>query len=145
MNRFASIALVALSVFAAPLLVCAAGDRPDATISLSGRTVAVGVGFSHANGTLQYGGKSYPVELDGIGAVSAGASDFSATGDVYHLAKLDDLKGSYSALSAGATLGDGETDTTLQNQNGVVIRLRSENKGLHFNLSVEGVSLKLAQ
>jgi len=143
MKRFASITLFALAAIAAPLIVSAADDKPDATISLSGKTVAVGVGFSQASGTLQYRGKSYPVELQGLGAVGIGGSTFTATGDVYHLTKLDDINGDYVAGSAGATVNDGGTETTMKNPNGVVIRLQSTNKGLQFNLSVDGVSLKL--
>lgn len=52
MNRFASIAFVAASLFAAPLIASAADETPDATIRLSGKSVAVGVGYSHATGTL---------------------------------------------------------------------------------------------
>ena len=78
MNRFASIALVAASVFAAPLIASAADETPDATIRLSGKSVAVGVGYSHATGTLQYRGRSYPVDLDGFSVLSAGATSFTA-------------------------------------------------------------------
>jgi hypothetical protein len=144
MKRFASIVLLAASVFAAPLLASAA-DTPDATISLAGRTVAAGVGVSHAKGTLQYRGQSYPVDLQGLSVVAVGASAFTATGDVYHLTKPSDLNGNYVAASAGAALADGGTATTLKNENGVLIRLRSTDKGVQFNLSVESVTLKLTQ
>ena len=145
MKRFASIALVIASILAAPMPVSAAGDTPDATISLSGTAVALGVGYSQAKGTLQYHGKSYPVGLEGLSVLSAGVSSFTATGDVYNLAKLEDLNGNYVAASAGATLAGGGTVTTMENQNGVVIRLRSSDEGLQLNLSLDGVNLKLTQ
>ena len=138
MKRYASITLFALSVFSAPLVASAADDTPDATISLSGKTVAVGVSYSQASGTLQYRGQSYPVELKGLSAAGIGGSTFTATGSVYHLAKLDDINGDYVAASAGATVNDGANETTMKNSNGVVVRLRSTSKGLQFNLSVEG-------
>ena len=128
MKRFASIALFAVSVLATPLLASAAGDKPDATISLSGKTIAVGVGYSDAKGTLQYDGKSYPVALEGLSVVSVVASTFTATGEVYHLAKVEDQNGNYAAASAGAVLAGGATVTTLKNQNGVVINLRSRSR-----------------
>ena len=145
MKRFASIALVAMSIVVAPMAASAAGDTPDATISLSGKSAAVGIGFAEGHGTLQYNGKSYPVKLEGLSIISVGASSFTATGDVYHLSKLDDLNGNYVVASAGATLAGGGSATAMKNQNGVVIQLRSTNEGLQFNLSLEGMSLKLAQ
>jgi len=146
MKRLASIALIAVSTFAAPLLVSAASDAPpDATIRLSGDTVAVGVGYTHADGTLEYLGKSYPIALDGVSVLAAGASSFTATGQVYNLKKLDDINGHYAVADAGATVAGGGSVAAMKNTNGVVIKLRSTNEGLQLNLAVQGVSLKLTK
>ncbi len=53
------------------------------------------------------------------------------------------LRGQLTAASAGATVAGGGEVAAMQNQNGVVIKLRSTTQGLAFNLSVDGVSIKL--
>ena len=145
MNRHLSAVLVAATFVAAPLLAAAANSKPDATIEFSGKTVAVGIGDTQARGTLHFAGRSYPVQLQGLSAGSVGAATITAAGEVYHLAKLEDFDGNYTALSAGATLGSGGAATTMQNQNGVVIELRSTTEGVHLNVSVDGVALKVAK
>jgi hypothetical protein len=63
--------------------------------------------------------------------------------EVYNLAKLEDFDGNYTAVSAGGTLAGGGAAAAMENQNGVVIMLRSTNQGLQFNLSLDGVTLKV--
>ena len=63
----------------------------------------------------------------------------------YNLNRLQDIGGNYAAASAGAALVDGRTETTMKNQNGVVIRLHAKTNGVDLRLAVDGVSLKLAQ
>jgi hypothetical protein len=46
-------------------LAVAEGRKPDATLNLSGGSVAAGIGFSWANGTLSYNGQTYPVKVEG--------------------------------------------------------------------------------
>ena len=41
----------------------AAAELPDASITLSGGSMAVGVGITWASGTLYYKGKTYDVEV----------------------------------------------------------------------------------
>jgi hypothetical protein len=119
--------------------------KPDATIEVSGSSVGVGVGFTEAKGTLNYQGKSYPVRLQGVSLAQVGATNLTAAGEVYHVTRLQDVVGNYTAVSAGAALADGGTETTMQNPNGVVIKLHTTSKGVDLRLSVDGVSLKLAE
>ena len=66
------------------------------------------------------------------------------TGEIYHLAKVEDFNGTYGAASAGATLASkGEAATTTKNANGVVIRLHSATEGLELTAAVGGVSIQL--
>ena len=143
MNRMISAGIAAACIFAAPLMAFAAGEEPDATIEFSGGSVAAGVGYSWGKGTLQYQGKSIPVTLKGLSVASVGAQSVRASGDVYHLSSLSDFEGNYTAASAGATVAGGGDVSAMQNQNGVVIKLRSTTQGLAFNLSVDGVAIKL--
>ena len=42
-----------------------AAEKPDATVRLSSKAVAAGVGFSWGKGTLSYKGKDYPISSKG--------------------------------------------------------------------------------
>lgn len=142
MNRSIIAGLVAACIFVAPVMARAA-DTPDATIELSGGTVAAGVGYSWARGTLHYQGKSLPVTVKGLSIAAVGAGSIKASGEVYNLGKIEDFSGNYTAASAGVAVAGGGAVTAMQNQNGVVIKLRTTTQGLEFNLSVEGVAIKL--
>src|SRR5271157_6278041 len=77
---------------------------PDGTLEFSGGSVAAGIGYSWGSGTLIYKGMKYPITVDGLSAGSVGATDVTASGKVYHLAKLADFDGNYTSASAGATV-----------------------------------------
>jgi hypothetical protein len=85
------------------------------------------------------------VQVQGLTVGEVGGGTFTATGDAYNLRKLSDLDGNYVAASAGAALGGGSDGTAMQNQNGVVIKLRATIQGADLNLSIYGFALKLAQ
>jgi hypothetical protein len=124
-------------------LALAAEETPDATIEFSGGSAAVGVGVKWASGTLHYQGQSYAFHLSGFGLLDLGGSEVKGTGEVYHLAKVEDFTGDYGAVSSGATVDRGEASSAMQNQHGVVIRLHSTTKGAEVTASVEAVSIKL--
>ena len=107
--------------------------------------MAVGVGYVQASGTLHFQGQDYPVHLQGLTVGEVGGGTITATGDVYNLSNLNDLDGNYVAVSAGAALGGGGDGTAMQNQNGVVIKLRGTTQGADVNLSIDGFALKLAR
>jgi hypothetical protein len=142
MKRITAAALAAVCLATAPLTGFAK-EQPDATIDLSEGSVGIGVGYSWGKGTLHYQGQSIPVTVKGLGVGKVGASKVSASGEVYHLTSLADFDGNYTAAAAGATLGGGGAVTAMQNQNGVVIKMRSTTQGVDLNLSVDGVAFKL--
>jgi hypothetical protein len=119
-------------------------EQPSATIDLTGGTVAVGIGYVWAHGHLTYKGATHAFKLDGVSIVDVGASHISASGVVYHLKSLQDFSGNYTTVSAGLTVAGGGSVVVLRNQNGVVIKLLSTAEGLRFNLSADGVNIKLA-
>jgi DMSO reductase anchor subunit len=80
----------------------------------------------------------YPISVEGLSAGSVGVTDVTASGKVYHLAKLADFEGNYTAASAGVTVGGGGSVTTMGNQNGVVINLVSTTQCLKFLLAAGG-------
>ena len=144
MNRIFSAIVVFVTFAFAPLLSNAA-VTPDATLDLSGSRGAVGVGFVQASGTLHFQGQDYPVQVQGLTVGEVGGATITATGEVYNLSNLNDLDGNYVAASAGAALGDGGGGTAMQNQNGVVIKLRGTTQGADVNLSFDGFALNLAR
>lgn len=117
----------------------------DATIKLSQGQVAVGIGYSWGKGVLTYKGKDYPFKINGLSVIDVGISRADATGNVFKLKKLKDFNGTYTTLSAEATVAGGVGGISMQNQNGVIIKLVATTQGINFKLALEGVSLKLAK
>lgn len=124
-------------------LAMAQDSRPDATLKLSGDSVAAGVGFTWGKGVLTYQGKDYPFKVDGLSVGNVGITVAEASGQVYRLKKLQDFSGNYTSVSAGATLAGGGSVTAMRNQNGVEITLTSTTQGLNVKLAAEGVKISL--
>ncbi len=124
-------------------LALAQAKKPDATLSLTEGTVGVGIGFSWGKGTLSYKGKTYPVKVEGLSVGDVGIQRATAAGNVYDLKKLGDFDGNYTAAGAGATVGGGAGITTMRNQNGVVIELKSTTQGANLKLAAEGLKLSV--
>lgn len=120
-----------------------AQDKPDATLTFSGGSVSVGIGYSWGEGTLTYQGKSYPFSVEGLSVGAVGGSSVTASGDVFGLKKVEDFGGNYTAATASGTLGGGAGATAMQNQNGVVIKLVSTTQGLEFKFAGSGVKFTL--
>ena len=79
----------------------ATAEKPDATLRLSGGSLAAGIGFSWGKGTLTYKGKDYPVSVNGLSLGKVGITGSSAYGEVYNLKKLQDFNGHYHAGGGG--------------------------------------------
>ena len=117
--------------------------KPDATVKISGKSVAAGVGVSWGKGTLTYHGKEYPFSIDGLSVVDVGASNITATGSVYHLQSIDDFNGQYTAASTGAAVAGGAGVGTMKNANGVVMNLHATTRGLKLKAGVDGLKVTL--
>jgi hypothetical protein len=133
----------AIAAAAVLLATPALAQPPDATIDLTARTVAVGVGYTWGGGTLHYHGMNYPLTVKGISVIDVGISKFSARGDVFHLNRVADINGVYHALAASAAVAGGGGVATLENDKGVRIKMVSSAAGLEFKFAPEGVSIKL--
>jgi len=139
---FAAVAMAVVFLFAGPVFC---QDKPDANIRLSQGQVAIGIGYSWGGGMLTYQGKEYPFKIRGLSVIDVGISRADANGDVFKLKKLEDFNGTYTTLSAEATVAGGMGGVTMQNQNGVVIKLVAATQGVNFKLSLEGVKLTLVK
>ena len=120
-------------------------DKPDATLKLSQGQVAVGIGYSWGKGVLTFQGKDYPFKIRGLSVVDVGISSADANGNVFGLKKLKDFNGTYTTVSAEATVAGGAGGTTMKNQNGVLIKLVSTTQGVNLKLALEGVKLTLTK
>jgi hypothetical protein len=120
-----------------------AKSRPDATVSLSAKSLAAGVGYSWGKGTLHYKGKSYPFSVDGLSVGAVGVSSITATGNVYHLKSVDDFSGQYTAVSTGAAVGGGGSVGTMKNANGVVMNLKATTRGVSLSAAVDGIKVSI--
>lgn len=144
MFRSTFAAVAAACVLVMPV-AASADEAPDGTIELSGASAAAGVGYTWGKGTLHYEGRSIPVTFKGLSLAAVGGESIRASGDIYHLKNLGEFEGNYTAASVGATVAGGGSVAAMENQNGVVIKLRSAGQGLQFNLSVEGVAFAIAR
>jgi hypothetical protein len=120
-----------------------AASKPEATLQLSGRAVAAGLGVSWGSGTLTYKGKNYPVSLSGLSLVKVGISKVTASGRVYNLKRLQDFDGTYTAVTADVTLAGGGSTVSLKNQNGVRVNLHATTRGVDFTLGGGGADIHI--
>jgi hypothetical protein len=144
MHRMVIALLMVGSLLSVPAGLATAQDKkPDAKLTLSEGSVAVGIGYSWGKGTLTYKGKTYPVKVSGLSVGELGVTRASATGDVFNLKKLADFDGNYAAGGAEGTVGGGAGISAMKNQNGVVIELKSTTQGANLKLAAEGIKLSI--
>ena len=136
-------AVIAVAALGFTLSAARAADAPDATIKLSGGSVAAGVGISWGSGTLTYKGKTYPISVSGLSVGDVGVTKLEASGDVSNLKNLDDFDGNYTAVGAGATVAGGGSAVAMKNQNGVAVTLVSTTQGVKITVGGGGVSMKI--
>ena len=117
--------------------------KPDATLRLSGKSVAAGIGFSWGKGTLTYKGKDYPVSVKGLSLGKVGISGVTASGEVHNLKNLQDFDGNYTAAGAGITLAGGGTAIAMKNQNGVRVVLHATTRGVDLTIGGAGVDMAI--
>ena len=147
MNHLRTIVFSLLAVAVTTSVTFAAKESgPDATLRLSFKSVAVGVGFSGGSGTLTYKGKEYPVNVNGLSIGKVGITSSSAYGEVFNLKRLQDFNGHYDVGARGTrgvTLASGKSGTLMTNQAGVVVRISSTQKGVSVNATGGGVDMQL--
>lgn len=117
--------------------------KPDATLRLSGKSVAAGIGFSWGKGTLTYKGKNYPVSVKGLALGKVGISGVTASGQIYNLKKFEDFDGNYTSAGAGMTLAGGGSAVAMKNQNGVRVVLHATTRGVDLTIGGAGVDMAI--
>jgi hypothetical protein len=143
MNRtLMGLAMIATMLFLAPV-GRAVAQVPEATVKMTGKSVAAGVGFSWGSGVLTYQGKEYPFSISGLSAGDIGISTAELSGQVLNLRNLTDFNGNYTSFGAGITVAGGGSGMTMRNQNGVVMNVVATTRGLTFKLRVDGMKVEL--
>ena len=125
-------------------LAAGQAKKPDATLTLSEGSVAVGIGYSWGKGTLSYQGKTHAFKVEGLSVGEVGVTRATASGNVFNLKKLADFNGTYAAGGAAGTVGGGAGISAMKNQNGVVVELKSTTQGANLKVGVDGIRLTLA-
>ena len=139
MMGFMAVAALGLALTAAE----AKSRTPNATLRLTGGSVAAGVGVDWGRGTLTYQGKTYPVAVKGLSVGDVGVTSIEASGKVFNLKKLSDFDGNYTAVGAGLTAAGGAGVAAMKNQNGVTVELVSTTRGVDIALGGAGVDMKI--
>jgi len=143
-QKLSGIALVTVLLFG--IAAAIEEKTPSGTISIASTSVGiVGVGINWGEGHIKFKGKEYHFSMKGLSLLDFGISKVSAKGEVYDLKKVSDFSGDYVGLKVGISLGGGVGGVRMQNQNGVILRLDSTQKGIKLNLGPKGVTLKLKE
>jgi hypothetical protein len=143
MNRRLVVSITLVGIMLLAGTAAAKVKKPDATLKLSEGSAAVGVGWSWGKGELTFKGKTYHFKVDGLSVAEVGVTKAQATGKVYNLKKLEDFSGLYAAAGAEGTAGKGAGASSLRNDHGVVINLKSTTKGANLKLAAEGIKVTL--
>ena len=116
------------------------------TVTITATSIAAGIGWSWGSGTLTLlNGTEHRFKISGLDVVAVGIKQATATGNVYHLKKIEDFEGKYVKAAVGLTVGGGAGATTMQNDKGVVMNLTSVGQGVDIQLAVSGMDVKLVK
>jgi hypothetical protein len=145
--RTMKIAVMAASAGAFLLALPTAADAQSTTGTVRFQVTKGGfiVGVGGGSGTLSFRGRTYRLGVSGLSAGTIGVSSAEFVGTAAPLRTPQDIAGTYSAAGAGLAVAGGGSSITLQNSNGVVMRLRGRQAGFQASLGVGGVTITLQQ
>jgi hypothetical protein len=136
-----------MAAAAGAMLLAALPTAADAqsTGSVRFRVASAGfiIGTGGGTGTLNFKRKTYPLSVGGLSAGTIGVASAEFVGTASNLRNARDIAGSYSVAGAGLTVVGGVSAVTLQNSNGVVLRLRGRQAGFKATLGVGGVQVTM--
>ena len=133
-----------------PVLAGAPGsDEPEVprvfagTIEISSTQIAFLASAQTGGGTLEFEGMEHDFKINGLGVGGIGIQSVNAVGVVYNMEKLSDFEGTYTQSRIGITVGKGKGQMALGNSNGVIIELKSSNKGIALSTGADGLKITL--
>ena len=137
MLRAAVIALTAL--FGAGLT---AAHADSGSVSIRIFKAGFVIGGSAGSGVLRFHGRDYPLSVGGLSyGFTFGASETRFHGSVTNIRRPGDIAGVYAQGGAGAAVGRGAQAVVLTNQNGAVLTLTGNQKGLIVSADLSGLAL----
>ena len=123
-----------------------AGLRPDATVEMHQVQVAYIGSAGGGEGTLYYRGKAHPFTIGGLGVGGLGASTIDAEGEVYKMSDLSQFPGAYAQGRYGFAIGtESGGDLWMQNEAGVILRLKAKRTGLMLSLGGDAVVISMSR
>lgn len=139
-----SVLRVGLLALAALLGAVSMANAADGSISIRIFKAGFVVGGSAGEGVLTFQGRKYPLSVGGLSyGFTFGASETRLRGKVRNIRRASDISGVYAQGGAGAALGKGAQVVILTNQNGAVLELGGEQKGVIVSLDLSGLALSL--
>ena len=101
------------------------------------------IGAGGGSGTLVCHGRAHRLSVGGIGIGSLGVAAADLAGTASNVRNPALVAGTYGAAGAGVTFVGGGQVATLQNQNGVVLRLSGGQIGFQVSLGLAGMTLAM--
>jgi hypothetical protein len=121
-----------------------AGKVPDGTVELREVQVAYIGSGSGGEGVLHYRGRRYPFSIGGAGLGGIGASTIEAEGEVYNLPDVSRFAGAYGQARYGFAVGNmSGGDLWMQNESGVIMRLKARREGLMLSLGGDAMVVSM--
>jgi hypothetical protein len=148
MVMFRTIKLIKfMAIIAALASITLAATTPSQAQTCSIRLHIVKAGFivgaGGGNGTLVCHGRAYRLSIGGIGLGSLGVAAADLAGTASNVHNPANVAGTYGAAGAGVTFVGGGQVATLQNQNGVVLRLSGGQVGFQVSLGLAGMTIAM--
>ena len=133
----------ALATVGVILLESATPSQAQATGSIRLHITKAGliVGVGGGSGVLTYRGKRYRLALSGIDIGSLGVAEVDLVGIASNLTSPAAIAGTYGGVGAGGTFVRGGQVATLQNGNGVILRLRGVQAGFQVSIGFGGMTI----
>ena len=120
------------------------GKRPDGFVELRMVQAAYIGSGNLGRGELRFHGRTHHFTIGGGGIGGIGASTVEAEGDVYDLRSLDRFPGAYAQARYGFAVGQASAgELWLQNEAGVIMRLKAKRTGLILSLGADAIIISM--
>ncbi len=113
------------------------------TVTIKSTLLALGIGWEWGQGEFtMYDGSDYTFDIEGISVLDIGVSLIEAEGSVYKVVKPKDMEGEYWAAETGISYGDGVSALTMKNNNDVILKLTTKQRGIRLTLAAQRLKIK---
>lgn len=142
---------IAASLALALLLACEARNAPPPASDAAPGTVELNQGPPNdlltggsGTGTVMFHGQALRFAIGGVGVDGAAIAVLQTSGEVYHLANIADLTGTYRRAPADAVpAGHAGNGLWLRNEHGTLLHLLVPPQGRMPDIGTDGVRIML--